>query len=112
MNLLELENYTVALKVFDNICVQWQLTSSEKAALQVTQEPTYSSLKTMSRVLNIYSSLHLIFENKNQANSWIRKNNTTLGMPASKLMKTSSGLVKVQSYLSDQIGLVSGHENA
>jgi hypothetical protein len=110
MNILELENYDVALKVFDNICVQWQLTSSEKAAFQVTKEPTDSSLIVMSRVFGIYRSLHTIFADQQQANSWVSKENTDLGTSAIELMGTISGLEKVQSYLSDQVGLVANHE--
>ena len=104
MNLLKAENYDVALKVFDNICVEWSLTALEKDTFEVTEASTAMSLTVMSRVFSIYASLHTIFADHQQANSWIRRENDALGLSAIELMKTSSGLEEVQCYLSSQVG--------
>ena len=104
MNLLESENYNVVLKVFNNICDEWSLSALEKRAFEVIEVPTAMSLTVISRVFCIYASLHTIFADHHQANSWIRRENDALGLPAIELMKTSSGLEEVQCYLLSEIG--------
>lgn len=102
MNLLAPDNYAKALNTFECICAEWCLKSAEITALAVSAVPEHTSLITMSRVFSIYRSLHTIFGDYEQANSWIRKNNTDLGLAAAELISTPSGLKKVQHYLSCQ----------
>ncbi len=104
------ENYAKAIKVFSNICMEWNLNNSEKASLAVLAVPDEPSLVTISRVFSIYSSLHMIFVDHEQANSWIRKENTVLGQPAIQIMKSEIGLEHVQRYLSSQESSVRSHD--
>ena len=106
MSLLDPESYARALKVFNIICIEWRLKSAEKASLAVSSMPEYASLITMSRVFGIYRSLHTIFQDHDQANSWIRKENADLGSSAVELIRTARGLEKVQNYLFYQEGVV------
>ncbi len=101
---IDFENYAKAIKVFNNICIEWNLNTTEKADLAVSTTPNHESLVTMSRVFSIYGSLHTIFADDHQANSWVRKENTTLGLAAIELMKTRGGLEKIQNFLSSQAG--------
>ncbi len=104
LDVLAPENYAKAVKTFSSICTEWDLNNSEKASLGVSKAPDKPSLVIMSRVFNIYRSLHMIFVDHDQANSWIRKENAAFGQPAIQIMKSDMGLEKVQRYLSSQVG--------
>ncbi len=102
MNLLELKNYSVSLKVFDNICEEWSLTEADKAGLNVLMIPNEVSLITMSRIISIYKSLRTLFERRKQASAWMHKYNSAFGDCAINVMQTASGLEEVQHYLNAQ----------
>ncbi len=110
MNLLGPKNYNVALRVFDNICGEWLLSKSDKEAFGVAKSPTDSSLIIMSRIFSIYKSLHILFENHQQANEWIYKGNSAFHGTAMDVMQTAGGLEKVQTYLQIQVDLIGGEQ--
>jgi predicted protein tyrosine phosphatase len=110
MNLLEPESYNVALRVFDNICGEWLLSESDKEAFDVAKSPAGASLITMSRIFSIYKSLHIIFENHQQANEWVHKDSSAFHSAAIEVMQTAGGLEKVQKYLQTQVDLIGGEQ--
>ncbi|MFT4930012.1 MAG: hypothetical protein ACI8WB_006147 [Phenylobacterium sp.] len=77
----------VAIKMFFNICQQWDLTSEQMQVL--LGEPSTSlfykykrgdvsslpkdTLERISYLSGVYKALHIIFENECQANSWIKR---------------------------------------
>jgi hypothetical protein len=103
MNLLNSKNYSVSLKLFDNICEEWGLTETEKTGLNVSVIPNEASLIIISRVIGIYKALHVLFENHDQANTWVRKANSVFGGTAIDLIQAPEGLVKLQNYLATQV---------
>ena len=102
MNLLERKNYSVSLKVFDNICEEWELTEAEKTGLNVSVISNIESLITISRIIRIYKSLRIMFESIKQASVWIHKHNSLFDDCAINVMQTTSGLEYVQHYLHTQ----------
>jgi uncharacterized protein (DUF2384 family) len=80
----------VAIKMYFNICLQWSLTSEQMLIL--LGEPSTSlfykwkrgdvsnlpkdTLERISYLSGVYKALHIIFEEKNQADSWIKRPST------------------------------------
>jgi len=83
----------VALKVFFNIMMAWRV--SEKDQMNLIDQPSRIILnqwqhgivagisnetyKRISYVIGIYKSLHLLFQNKKQADGWMLRPNSTFG---------------------------------
>ncbi|WP_329752819.1 MbcA/ParS/Xre antitoxin family protein [Stenotrophomonas maltophilia] len=110
-----------AVRAFTQIAKAWSLTDSEQtlilgqsvhdftALLQgdVQVEVSFQTLQRVSYVLGIYHALHAIFPNQQQADSWLRRPNTSRlfeGRPAMALMCSGrlEDLAAVRRYLDAQ----------
>ncbi len=106
----------VALNSFCNICDEWKISDSDRiklagCALYSTQSPLknaktqelpHETLERISHILGIYKSLHIIFINRDQANSWISRSNSDFNNKSAlqvMLCEEVTGIIRVRSYL-------------
>ena len=76
-----------AAKLFGNIAKAWDLNDEQILKILPVELEGRERLLAISAVLGIYKSLHLIFANKQQANSWVHRVNTHYeGMSALEFM--------------------------
>ena len=111
----------VAIKMFFNISQQWSLTSEQMLIL--LGEPSASlfykwkrgevsnlpkdTLERVSYLSGVYKALHIIFEEQNQANSWIKRPSTDFnGKSALDVMLGGNvvDLAAIRKYLDSQRG--------
>ena len=80
---------------------RWGLSTEQVQTLYANEE----ELIVTSRIYSIYRATHLLFQNEQQADSWIhRPNNFFEGITALDIMLGSpDGLKKVQKYLCSQL---------
>lgn len=108
-----------AIRVFANIAAAWQLNLAEqRAALGgVSKQTVYNwrehperarlsddQLDRVSCLLGIYKALHILFTRPEQADSWIRRPNSSFpfgGRPAAELLFSGRmlDLIRVRRYL-------------
>jgi hypothetical protein len=96
--LLRVGRYTT-----DNIFTKWELDAYDKSLLIGTcLLDDDKKLSFYSGILGIYASLHKIFGNAEQANSWIKRANTQYdGLSALKYMQSGGleAICEVRNYL-------------
>ena len=111
----------VAIKMFFNIGQQWSLSSEQMLIL--LGEPSTSlfykwkrgevsnlpkdTLERVSYLSGVYKALHIIFEEQNQANSWIKRPSTDFnGKSALDVMLGGNvvDLAAIRKYLDSQRG--------
>ena len=104
-----LEDQLAALRAFDRIADLWKLTAGESAAwlLQPDRTPPLSddALDRLSFALGIFQALRMLFPNLEQADSWIRRTNSALGMSALEhcLANGTAGMRNVRDMLYAQL---------
>jgi uncharacterized protein (DUF2384 family) len=108
-----------AVRAFDKIAIAWQMDVAEqRAALGgVSRQTIYNwrehperarlsddQLDRISYLLGIYKALHILFTRPEQADSWIRRPNSSVpfgGRPAADLLFSGRmlDLIRVRRYL-------------
>lgn len=105
MDYLSVTDYSAAINTYNNICTVFRIKTADKVALAVSDLPEKDSLETISRLVSIWRSLHMIFENEDQANTWIRRPNLAFDNKTalSVMIDEPDGLERVKKYLLAQL---------
>jgi len=74
------------------IADDWRLSADEKA--QLLDQPEH-----INQVIAMHDSLHRIFENRNQANAWIKKTNQDFGGKSALEVMLDGDIEHVRKYL-------------
>jgi hypothetical protein len=76
----------------DKIAKDWQLNDLEKR--QLLDQPDAAP-----QVISIHDSLHRIFENRDQADSWIKKTNAAFDKRSALDVMLDGGIERVRKHL-------------
>lgn len=108
-------------RIFDRICVRWELTEKEQLGLLNMKNsrllndfksgkmfPPEDVFRRIGYLMNIYRALHVLLGDCYEADKWIRRLNSAPmfnGKPAIKLMLSGEpGIKYVRDYLLGEIG--------